>query len=149
MAAIEDGVLTVAEVGELFGVGERTLFEWKRIQRVRGSLAPLPHRSGNKPRVDKDGAKVVRQIFAEQPDATVAEAAVYFVERTSQPCSASAMVRALARLGLTRKKNATRLRARQPAHPRTPQGLHRGAKPTRPVEADFFRRVWESRRNDP
>jgi transposase len=104
VAAVDSGQLTVAEAAALFQVGERTLYEWKRIRRERGSLTPLAHQSGNKPRVDEKGAEVVRQILADDPDATIEQTAVHFVRQMSKPCSPSSMGRALARIGLTRKK---------------------------------------------
>ena len=105
VAAMEEGEQTVAEVAKLFRVGERTLYEWRRLLRERGSVAPRAHQSGNKARVDDEGAKVVRAILAKEPDLTIAETTIYFVERTSKPCSTSAMQRALARLKVTRKKS--------------------------------------------
>jgi transposase len=97
--------LTVAEVARLFSIGERTLYEWRALKRGTESLEPLPHRSGNPPRVDAAGAEIVRQIIAEDPDATIAETRMYFVDRSAKSCSESSMARALLRLGLTRKKN--------------------------------------------
>ena len=98
--------MTVEDTSRVFGVTERTLYRWQQVLRERGSLAPLPHKSGNKPRVDAEGAVVVRAILAEEPDATIRETAMYFRERTDKPCSRSAMVRALHRLGITRKKKS-------------------------------------------
>ncbi len=100
-----DAKMPVKEVSRLFGVGVTALYDWRRIQRHRGSLAPLPHQSGNKARVDEEGAAVVRAIVAETPDATDREIAMYFVERTDRPCSRASMQRALARLNITRKKS--------------------------------------------
>jgi len=105
MAALDKGELGVAEVAELFGVGSRTIYEWRRVRRERGSLQPLAHKSGNKPRVDEEGTIVVREILASEPDLTISEATVYFVERTARQCSPSSMGRALRRLGITRKKS--------------------------------------------
>ena len=105
MAALDKGELSLLEVAELFGVGSRTIYEWRRIRRERGSLRPLAHKSGNKPRVDGEGAVIIREIIASEPDLTIPEATIYFIERTARPCSPSSMGRALRRLGLTRKKS--------------------------------------------
>ena len=104
VAAMDDGEMTVEQVARVFRVGVRTLYDWKELLRERGSLSPRAHRSGNKARVDERGAVVVREILAQEPDSTIEETAIYFVERTNTPCSRSAMGRALQRMGLTRKK---------------------------------------------
>src|SRR6266508_2815274 len=49
--AFEVGEMTDHEVAALFGIGEATVHRWKRRRRETGSLDPLPHKSGNPPRV--------------------------------------------------------------------------------------------------
>jgi len=49
--AFDVGGKTDHEVAELFGIGEATVHRWKRQHRETGRLEPLPHRSGNPPRI--------------------------------------------------------------------------------------------------
>ncbi len=105
MAALDSGKYSIEEVAELFGVGTRSLYRWRALRKERGTLSPLPHKSGNLPRVDAQGAQVVRQILDEEPDLTIPQTMVYFIERTDRSCSVSAMGRAIRKLGLTRKKS--------------------------------------------
>ncbi len=106
MALVDQGELSIAEIAKLFGVGSRTIYHWRQNREQRGSVAPLGHKSGNHPRVRSDDeVAVVREIFASEPDLTIREATIYFVERTAKSCSESSMGRALRRMGLTRKKS--------------------------------------------
>jgi transposase len=105
VAACDRNDISVEEVAELFGIKRRTLYYWLARRREHKTLEPLAHGGGNPARVDAEGALVVRAIIAEEPDATAEEAAIYFVERTDNPCSRSSMVRAFKRLGITRKKS--------------------------------------------
>ena len=104
VAAYESENKSATEIARLFGVGERSLHRWRVQLRDTGALAPRPHQSGNKARVDEEDARVVHEIVRDQPDASIEELAIFFVERTLKPCSRSAMGRALLRLGLTQKK---------------------------------------------
>lgn len=105
VAAYESRDVSRAEIARIFGISESSLVRWQQQLKARGTLDPLPHRSGNKPRVDEKGAVVVRAIVAEKPDVTLDEAVIFFVERTNTPCSRASMGRAFQRLSLTRKKS--------------------------------------------
>ena len=103
--AFDVGGKTDHEVAELFGIGEATVHRWKRRHRETGLLEPLPHRSGNPPRITLEQWDLVRQIVKAEPDLTVEEAAQEFWRRSGTQVSASAMSRTLRKLGLTRKKS--------------------------------------------
>lgn len=104
--ALVDKGMSSEEVAEVLGVGVRSVYRWRELRKARGSVAPLPHRSGNPARIATDEDKVVvRELLANEPDLSVEEATVYFVERTQKRCSPSAMGRALRRMGITRKKS--------------------------------------------
>lgn len=104
--AFEVGEMTDHEVATLFGIGEATVHRWKRRHRETGRLEPLPHKSGNPPRVTPEKWQLVHQIVKEEPDLTIPEVAEEFWRRSGTKVSCSAMGRTLRQLGLTRKKRA-------------------------------------------
>jgi transposase len=109
-------------LAERFGVGLGTVNEWLRQARDEGQRAPLPPRGGPKPLGGVDPA-LLAEIVAERNDATLAEYATMLAERVGRRFSASVLCRALARLGLRRKKDAPGRRAGPPRHRRRTRRL--------------------------
>src|SRR6266545_2886459 len=106
---LRERVVRAFEVAALFGIGEATVHRWKRRHRETGSLDPLPHKSGNPPRVTPEQWQVVQQIVKEESDLTIPEVAEEFWRRSGTKVSCSAMGRTLRQLGLTRKKGSSRI----------------------------------------
>lgn len=108
------GGVTYLEVARRFSVGEATVSRWLRRYRETGSVHPLPHRSGNPPKVDDYGGQLLRQLVRDRPDATLGELAAGYKERTEVKLAICMVHRALTRLGITRKKKrSTRQSARR------------------------------------
>jgi transposase len=110
VAAYDAGNLSEAQIASLFGVGESTLRRWRRQLRETGSLQ-RGHFGNNPPRVRPEDEALVRRLVREQPDRTVDELVFVFVTETGRSCSESSMKRALARLGISRKKSRSRRRS--------------------------------------
>ena len=91
-------------IARRFQVGESTLYEWQRAEREDGRRAAKPHRGGPAPIVDLEGEQVLRALVAEDTDATLAEYARGFAERTGKTISTPVVCQALKRLNLRRKK---------------------------------------------
>ncbi len=104
IAACKRGVFTELEVAETFNIGEATVRRWKRRERESGSVEPLPHGGGGTPLIDGEGLDLLRRIVRKKSDQTAQEIRDAFVQGAGIAVSRSATVRALARLGLTRKK---------------------------------------------
>jgi transposase len=104
IAACKRGVFTELELAETFAIGEATVRRWKRRERETGSVEPLPHGGGGTPLIDGEDLHLLRQIVHRKSDLTAQEIRDAFVEGAGIEVSRSATVRALARLGLTRKK---------------------------------------------
>jgi transposase len=100
---LEDG-FTYTEAAAHFGVGYASVSRWLRLHRETSQLKPKPF-PGREPRIDADGEALVRKLVADSPDATVNELAAAYTKTLGvarlAPCI---MHRALAKLGLTRKK---------------------------------------------
>jgi putative transposase len=83
---------------------------WLAAARDGGRRGPRPHGGGRRALGGAD-PQVLRALAAERGDLPLAEYARCFAERTGVRPSAAAVCRALARLGLPRKKDAARLGA--------------------------------------
>ena len=77
---------------------------WCRRAHDAGSPAPAPHRGGTPGKVAGAGAAALADLVRERNDATLAELAAAYRERTGIGVSIHAVWRACNRLGLVRKK---------------------------------------------
>lgn len=114
IAAHAEGGTTYDGLATRFRVGRATVNRWLRRQRETGSVAPKPHRSGNRPKVDERGLQLLRELVAARPDATLAELAAGYRECTDVKLALCMVYRALARLGVTRKKRLSTPRSAKP-----------------------------------
>jgi transposase len=121
LLACERGGLSRARVAALFGVGESTLYRWRRAWRTEGRREPRPHAGGPAPRLDEAALDRLKELVAESSDRTLAEYAAGLRERAGVEASGPTVCRALRKLGLTRKKGAAGRRA-GPAGPRRGAG---------------------------
>ena len=73
--------------------------------RDTGSVAPKLYVRGSKPRLDGEGIERLRALAEQRDDATLEELAALFGERHGVELGKSSVDRALAKLGVTRKKS--------------------------------------------
>ena len=99
--------LSYTEVAATLGVCESTVARVLRRRRARGSVAPLTRGGGNPSPIRGAMAELLHMIISRMPDATVAELTEALIQEAGQSTSRSAVVRALRRLGYTRKKSAS------------------------------------------
>src|SRR5437868_5393392 len=96
----------LVEVARTFGVGRATVRRYMGLALATGSLAPRKS-PGRPAAIGAADAAALRAQVAAAPDATLAEhCATWERERGARP-SLWAMHRAIARLGLTRKKRSS------------------------------------------
>lgn len=104
------------EIAELFGVSPATVRNFIRRKRERGSPDQLPRSGGAPARLDDHASNELRQLIASSPDATLAEAREHLARQAGVRVGLSAVCRALAKMGLPRKKSrSTRVSATRPA----------------------------------
>jgi transposase len=113
--AYQNGEGSIRDIAERFAVSPGTVQDYLRLMRSTGRLDPRPVGGGVDPLIDVDGLEQVRELLAQQPDATTEELADRFARERAVAVSRPTMGRALQRLGLTRKKNVTCDRAGEPA----------------------------------
>ena len=95
-----DGGAGTAEVAETFSVSPAWVRRLKQRRRETGQTGPTPQRHGPLPAAVTHG-EAIRAAVRAHPDATLRE----YREDHGLPLSKSALARALARLGLPRKKS--------------------------------------------
>lgn len=100
--------LTYAAIATLLGVGEATVSRVLRRYRETASVAPRAHCGGNLSPIHGEVAEALEQLVAELPDATIDELTQALMAGTSVSTSRSAVMRALQRLGYSRKKRPSR-----------------------------------------
>jgi transposase len=101
VAAYDAGEGTQEQVAARFAVSVSWVRKLLRQRRVTGSIAPRPHGGGRAPTFDAEGSRRLREAVRADDDATLAELA----RAAGVACCASAVHRALKRLGVTRKKS--------------------------------------------
>jgi transposase len=126
----------VPELAERFRVGTATVKRLIRRYQETGSVEPLPHGGGRKPKIPAEKLPRVQKLLEGNPDWSVEELTAAYNRQEGASVSRSTMVRAIARLGFTRKKS--------PSLPRnaTPHALRPGATPSSKRQPASPLRVW-------
>jgi transposase len=114
--AFHERRLSYEEIASLLGIGRATVSRVLRRHRETGAVAPRPRGGGNVSPIRGKVAERLVALVTRQPDLSVAELVAELQRRTRIRTSRSSVLRALHRLGYTRKKsgswqsNATRQR---------------------------------------
>ena len=101
VAACDRGDATREQIAARFSVSESWVRKVLRQRRDTGSIEPKPHGGGRKPAFDGPASSRLRQAVRADDDATLRELG----RAAGVDCSQAAVCRALARLGITRKKS--------------------------------------------
>ena len=101
VAACDEGGATREQVAARFSVSVRWVRDLLKRRRETGSIAPKLRGGGRAAAFDAEAGARLRQAVRDENDATLAELA----EASGVACSPAAVDRALARLGITRKKS--------------------------------------------
>jgi transposase len=99
---------SVRELAVRFKVAPRTVQNYLNLERDTGSVEHRPHGGGPAPKLDDAGERELRAMVEERNDRTLAEIADELEQRRHVRVGLTTVWRALDRLALTRKKNATR-----------------------------------------
>ena len=101
LAACDAGDATREQVAARFAVSVPWIRKLLRRRRETGSIEPKPRGGGRAPAFDAEAAARLREAVRADDDATLEELA----RAAGVSCCVSAVHRALARLGVTRKKS--------------------------------------------
>lgn len=105
IGAWKTGRYSYVQLAELFGIGEASVSRLLRRYRETGGVEPRPHGGGQRPILNDLDYKRLRRLVEEHPDWTTFEFRDELSAKRLAPVSRSTIVRALARLGFTRKKS--------------------------------------------
>jgi transposase len=100
---------SVRELATRFKVAPKTVQNYLNLKRDTGSVEPRPHGGGPAPKLDDAGVQELRTVVEEKNDRSLDEIANELDRRCKVRVGRSTVWRILDRLGITRKKNATRL----------------------------------------
>lgn len=104
VAAYERGDGGYVTVAATFGIGTATLRRLVARKRATGSLEPDPPPKGFPPKLTGERLETLANLVAEKPDLTIQELTDELNKLIDVTVSRSGVVRALMKLGLTRKK---------------------------------------------
>jgi transposase len=93
------------EIASLLGIGEASVSRMLRQERETGSVERLARGGGVESRIRGKVSELLCRLVEESNDATLDELTKALVKRARIKTSRSAVVRAMARLGFTRKKS--------------------------------------------
>jgi transposase len=119
---------TQRELAERFAVDPSTITRLLQLRRKTGSAAPRPHGGGKPPTLDAKRLERLRQLVAEDPDATLKE----YRQRLGITGSIMIISRGLVRLGITRKKKS--LHAVERDRPEVQKQRRRFRRKVKPIE---------------
>ncbi|MEG2971348.1 MAG: helix-turn-helix domain-containing protein [Akkermansia sp.] len=63
--------ITVKELSQCYGVSTRSIYELSALYRKTGSLAPLTHLRGSKPKINEETLQEIDQAIQKKPDITL------------------------------------------------------------------------------
>jgi transposase len=110
--AYENGEGSVRGLAERFDVSPKTVQKYRTLYRTTGSVASLPRTNGPRPTIDGQALDDLKSFVLKSSDATLDELADKLACRDQIVVSRHTVGRALWRLNITRKKNASCDRAR-------------------------------------
>lgn len=105
VAAYEQGTDSLDAVAARFAVGRASLVRWRALERETGALTPRPNAGGTPLAVTEAGEALLRAWLADDPSLPQHVLATRLAEAGQPPVGQQTVGRALARMGLTRKKS--------------------------------------------
>jgi transposase len=108
--AYEEGKGSIEQIASMFNVGETFVKKMLRQKRETGSVNPLPHGGGNKPKLSKKEDRLLEKEIKSQSDVSLSELQEYLLKKSNLNVSLTTIHRALERLGLPRKKKSDSIR---------------------------------------
>lgn len=100
------------DVAEMFSVHPRTVRRWVKLRDAEGHLDNKPHGGGPRATLDEAGRAELRRLHEADNDAYLHELAERLSAYLGKPVSVGIIGRELAKMGITRKKNASKRRSR-------------------------------------
>ncbi len=126
VGAVDRGGLSQERVAQVFDVSVSWIKKLLLQRRTLGHIEPLAHGGGNAPLLDEKKLAVLRREVARKPDTTLKELCRKVPGAKGKRVSVPTMSRAVAGLGLTRKKEGAFGQRTGPRGARRPLGVDGG-----------------------
>jgi transposase len=104
--AVDEQRGTIEEIASFFQVHSSYIYKLLRQRRERHDLTPRPHGGGASAKLEAEDRRVLAELVATQPDATLAELRQGVKKKKHVHVRLSTIWRWLAELVLTRKKGS-------------------------------------------
>jgi len=111
VSAYRNGLGTIKQISNIFGVAERTVSKFLKIESETGDLTPN-HSPGRPPIIDKNNLTIIKKIVLLNNSGTLQKYCEEFYKETGLAVCLSSMSSACKKLNLRRKKKFLRKRAR-------------------------------------
>jgi len=105
--AYEQGGGSIAEIAEMFSVGQTFVKKMIRQWRLTGDLMPRPHAGGRAASLTAKQLRLLQSKVRQQPDVSLAELQSHMTEQAAVTVSHATLSRALSKLDLPRKKRVS------------------------------------------
>jgi transposase len=111
VSAYKNGLGTINQIAKIFGLADRTILKFLKIERESGDLTPN-YPTGRPPVIDKNNLTIIKKIVLLNNSGTLQEYCDSFYKETGLNVCLSSMSKACKKLNLRRKKKLLRSRAR-------------------------------------
>jgi transposase len=132
--AIERGEESWRQIAKRFVVDLSFVIRLVQSYRRTGTIQPKPHAGGRRPALGPEQLQRLRELVREQPDATLEE----LRQALGVSCSTMAIVRALQKLGLPRKKKVLHAAERDTPENKRKRATFRRKMKTQPAGSLVF-----------
>jgi transposase len=105
--AYEQDQGSIADIAEMFDVGQSFVKKMIRQWRSTGDLTPLPHGGGRAPSLQHKQLRLLQSKVRQQPDVSLEELQTHLHAEAELLVSHATISRALSRLDLPRKKRVS------------------------------------------
>lgn len=104
--AYEQGKGSIAQIAQMFNVGQTFVKKMLRLKRETGDLSPLPHAGGKPPSLSSKDLRLLRARVRQQSDVSLVELQTHLQQQAQVSVHIATISRALSQLGLPRKKKS-------------------------------------------
>jgi transposase len=104
--AYEQGKGSIAEIAQMFNVGQTFVKKMLRLKRETHDLSPRPHAGGKHPTLSTKDLALLRARVRQQSDVSLVELQAHLQQQAQVSVHIATISRALSQLGLPRKKKS-------------------------------------------
>ena len=96
---------SIRELAKKFKISPDFVFRMIKLSKIDPELKPKPHTGGKGPKIPTENLSFLENLISIQPDLVLYELCELYNEKFNDDVANTAMLNALKRLNITRKKN--------------------------------------------